>query len=311
MVQEAGLITIICGPTGVGKTAAGIALAQKIGGEIVSADSGQIYRGMDIGTAKPSLQDQEKVPFHLIDILNPDQKFSAADFRARTVKIVEEIQSRGKKTIIVGGTGLYLKALEGGLFEGPAADLQIRQELEERIQEEGIEPLYRELQKVDPVAAAGIPPKNRQRLIRALEVYQLTGRPISQFWKEHQDSRGAPWRAQEGAASSTLTFQKFGLSLPKEELYRRLDERVDRMIADGLVGEVRHLLRDYSPAAPGLRIIGYKEIAGFLQGELSQEEAVELVKRHTRQYAKRQMTWFKKDPDIRWENPIDKNEYCS
>lgn len=272
-------ILILCGPTATGKTAAAIELAEKWGLEIISADSGQVYRGMDIGTAKPTAEEQGKVRFHLIDILDPIETFSAADFRERALEAIRDIESRGKRAMVVGGTGLYLKALEEGLFEGPSRDPAIRAELERRIGLEGVESLHRELQAIDPEAAKTIPPHNRQRIIRALEVYRITGQPISKFWAEHQ-AQAAPTR-----------FVKIGLNLSREEIYRRIDERVDRMFAAGLVDEVRTLVEKWGRDAPGLRIIGYKEtVAG----------TISLIKQKTRQYAKRQQTWFKKDRLIRW-----------
>ncbi|MDO8462361.1 MAG: tRNA (adenosine(37)-N6)-dimethylallyltransferase MiaA, partial [Deltaproteobacteria bacterium] len=216
---------IICGPTAVGKTAHAIDLALKEGAEIISADSGQVYRGLDIGTAKPTPKERGKVPFHLIDLIDPSEQFNAADFRRFALQKIEEIQSRGKKVIIAGGTGLYIKVLEEGIFDGPAADPKTRSALEKRVEQEGIESLHRELQRVDPVAATKIPSRNRQRIIRALEVYELTGKPISAFWKEGR-----------GAAGCAPTL-KIGLTLPREELNRRIDERIDRMIAAGWIEE--------------------------------------------------------------------------
>ncbi len=282
-------ITLICGPTASGKTAAAIELAQEIDAEIISADSGQIYRGLDIGTAKPSLEEQERVRFHLIDVVNPDQLFSAAEFAERAGQAIQEIQSRGKKVLIVGGTGLYLKALEYGLFEGPSRDPQIRQELEDQINDRGVISLHQDLLKVDPEAASQIPSTNRHRLIRALEVYRITGQPISELWKKH--SKG----------QSPFSFEKIGINPPKEILHQRIDERVERMIQKGLLKEVEGLLEKWGACAPGLKIIGYKEMIAHLHDQILRDEAIELIKVHTRQYAKRQMTWFKKDSEIRWE----------
>ena len=284
---------VICGPTATGKTAAAMELAQKIDAEIISVDSGQIYRGMDIGTAKPTLEDQEKVNFHLVDICHPDEIFSAADFRERALAAISDIQSRGKKVILTGGTGLYLRALEEGLFEGPIRHPYIREELEREIQEKGLEILHQELSQVDPVAAQAIPYQNRQRLIRALEVYRLTGKPISEFWSEHQSQK-----------EPSLQFVKYALKIDKEELNRRIELRVDRMIEQGLVREVERLINKWGERAPGLKLIGYKEIVGCLKEEAEIDLAVELIKRHTRYYAKRQMTWFKKDPEIQWVERI-------
>ena len=268
-------------------------VAERIGVEIISADSGQVYRGLDIGTAKPTPEERRGIPYHLIDILNPDAIFSAEDFRRLAGEEIQNIQSRGKRVLVVGGTGLYLKALEGGLFEGPSRDPAVRDELEKRAREEGVESLKKELASIDPKAAAQIPGNNRQRLIRALEVYRLTGRPISEHWEAHRKI-------------SPFTFQKIGINLPQEELHRRIESRVDRMIAQGLVDEVRSLVQKWGATAPALKIIGYKEIVAHLSGPTSLKEAVEWIKIHTRQYAKRQMTWFRKDKEIRWVSDFNK-----
>lgn len=273
-------------------------IAAKIEAEIISADSGQIYRGLDIGTAKPTPEEREEVRFHLIDILNPNEQFSAADFRERALEAMSEIQSRGKRVIVAGGTGLYLKTLEQGIFDGPSKDPKIRSKLEMRIKSEGIESLHDELKQVDPEAAATIPPQNRQRIIRALEVYYLTGKPISQLWKE--DRRGGPAWPPGPTHRSDPTFIKFGLNLPKEELKQRINHRVDQMIHLGLVDEVKTLLEKWDKSVPALQIIGYKEITQHLSGKFSLEMAVEQIKIHTRQYAKRQKTWFQKDKGIQW-----------
>lgn len=287
-------IIVICGPTASGKTAAALEVAEWLGGEIVSADSGQIYRGMNIGTAKPTREEQTKSRFHLIDIVDPNIQFSAADFRLRALDAIQEIHRKGKRALVVGGTGLYLRALEHGLFEGPGRDEALRADLERRIQQEGVEALHRELQDIDPTAAASIPSKNRQRIIRAIEVYRLTGRPISEFWKNHQ-AKILP--LQKGGRGD---FLKVGLDLPRDELNRRIEERVQGMIEQGLLAEVHGLLDQWGPEAPGLKLIGYREIVGYLQKKMSLEAAVALVIRNTRQYAKRQRTWFQKDEEIQW-----------
>lgn len=286
---------ILCGPTASGKTALGLELAGRMDAEIVSADSGQVYRGMDVGTAKPSVVDQEKVRFHLIDIVNPNEIFSASEFRRQAETALEEIRSRGRQALIVGGTGLYLKALESGLFEGPSRDDVLREKMEAQVQERGIESLHEELKKIDPEAAKAIPSRNRHRLIRALEVFYLTGRPISAFWKEHQQRRGA--------INCAPPWTKFGLLLTKEEIHQRINERVEDMFEKGLVEEVENLFKQWGQSAPGLKIIGYQETIGCLDGRWSLAEAKEKIKTHTRQYAKRQMTWFKKDLEIRWVRP--------
>ncbi len=282
-------ITIICGPTAVGKTAYAIERALKENAEIISADSGQIYWGLDIGTAKPNREERKGIPFHLIDILNPAERFNASDFRKLALEKIDEIQRRRRTVFIVGGTGLYIKVLEEGIFEGPGADPEIRKRLEERIKEEGIEALHNQLKKIDPIAASKMDGYNRQRIIRALEVYELTGRPISGFWKESQTGRTGP---------TGLT--KLGLTLPRAELCKRIDQRIDRMIAAGWIDEVQRLLKQWGPEAPALKIIGYRELVSFLLGNLSREKAIDWIKIRTRQYAKRQMTWFRQDRSIEW-----------
>lgn len=245
---------------------------------------------MDIGTAKPILQERGDVPFHLIDILDPSEPFSAADFYRLAWEAIRQIEARKKRVIVVGGTGLYLKVLEEGIFNGPSRDLKVRHELEQRFREEGGSPLHEELKRIDPIAAATIPMQNRQRLIRALEVFQVTGRPISTLWREHRES----------SKKRSPSFLKFGLSLPKEELHRRIDQRVDRMVTLGFVSEVQGLLEKWGRSAVGLQLIGYKEMVGFLERRPSFSEAISLIKLRTRQYAKRQGTWFRKDKEIQW-----------
>ncbi|MBI2067051.1 MAG: tRNA (adenosine(37)-N6)-dimethylallyltransferase MiaA [Deltaproteobacteria bacterium] len=289
-------VTIICGPTAVGKTAYAIEQALQAleqNSEIISADSGQVYRGLNIGTAKPSREEQAKVPFHLIDIIDPSERFSAAGFRTFALEKIKEITSRGKRPFVVGGTGLYIKVLEGGIFEGPSADPDLRRNLEVRIRNEGLESLFSELERKDPEAARQIDRHNRQRLIRALEVCLLTGGKISEFWNRHRS----------GAASSAPTFKKIGLTLPKEELNRRINERVRQMIRQGWIEETEWLLKEWGMDAPALQIIGYKEIRLYLTGKLGKDEAIERIKINTRQLAKRQRTWFKRDREIEWINP--------
>lgn len=290
-------VILLCGPTASGKTAAALEVAERIGAEIVSADSGQIYRGLDIGTAKPTQDERRRVPFHLLDLLNPDERFSAADFRSRALEAIRDIQRRGKRALVVGGTGLYLKALEVGLFEGPPRDDAVRAELEERLRREGVESLHRELQKLDPAASESIPSRNRQRIIRALEVHRLTGRRISDFWNEHRSSR---------SGRDDCAFLKVGIDLAKDELNRRIEERVEGMIEQGLLAEVHALLDQWGGQAPGMRLIGYKEVVAYLEGKATLEGAIALLIRNTRQYAKRQRTWFKKDREIQWFDSPDR-----
>nr|WP_246551853.1 tRNA (adenosine(37)-N6)-dimethylallyltransferase MiaA [Geobacter hydrogenophilus] len=264
-------------------------LAERIGGEIVNADSMQVYRGMDIGTAKPSQEERRRVPHHLYDIVDPDVNFTAADFREHASRAITEIGRRGKRVVLVGGTGLYIRILTQGLVDSPGGDDNIRRELEDRAHSEGLESLHRRLAAVDPVAAARLHPNDGVRIVRALEVFLLTGRPLSAFQEEHRFA-DEPYRCL-----------KIGISVERELLYRRVEERVDRMIAEGLVEEVRGLLSAGYPATlKAMGSIGYREICAHLAGGFSLDEAVRLIKQNTRQYAKRQMTWFRRDSEIIW-----------
>lgn len=289
--MEKERIVVIAGPTASGKSALAIDLALAFNGEIVSADSMQVFKRMDIGTAKPSKDDLQKVPHHLIDIADPDEDYTAARFRNDAIKAIADIRSRGKNIFIVGGTGLYIKALAQGLFPGPKADPDLRRTLEK----EGADSLYERLKGIDPETAASVHPNNRVRVIRAIEVYELTGTPISIFRKDH------------GFKDELFECLKVGLDIPREALYGRIDDRVERMIEAGLVDETRRLFDagfgwDLKPMLG----LGYKEMSMFLRGECALTEAIELLKRNTRRYAKRQMTWFKADPEIKWFSPEDK-----
>jgi tRNA dimethylallyltransferase len=260
-----------------------------LGGEIVNADSMQVYRGMDIGTAKPSLELRQKIPHHLIDIKEPDMDFSASDFRIEAARAIADIAGRGKKPIIVGGTGLYIMALLRGLVDSPSGAGKVRVELEEEANERGGEEMLTELALVDPVTAARLHPRDLVRIIRALEVYRLTGVPISQQ------------RLAHGFREDHYRSFKIGLAVERTELYDRINMRVERMMAEGLVEEVQALLdRGFSPIMKSMRSIGYRQICGYLAGEYPIEEAVRLIKRDSRRYAKRQTTWFKGDKEIYW-----------
>ena len=286
----------IVGPTGVGKTDVGIFLAERLQGEIVNFDSVQVYRYLDIGTAKPTPEERQRVPHHLLDFLEPDEEFNAAKFVALADQAIAKLHAEGKQPILVGGTGLYLKALLHGLFE--VGDVSsIREELKACLQREGLTALYEELKRVDPLSAQKIPPSDRVRILRALEVFYATGRPFSALAQEH------------AFAQRRYPCLKIGLFLPREELYRRLDARVDKMLAAGLVEEVQALLaRGFSPELKPLQAIGYRQIVAYLQGKIPFEEAVRLIKRDTRRYAKRQLTWFRADPEVKWFHPEEKEK---
>ena len=285
-------IVIILGPTAVGKSALALDLAEQLDGEIVNADSQQVYRYLDIGTGKPSTADRERVRHHLIDVVNPDQEFNAAMFRHLASEVIYQIDERERNAIVCGGTGLYLKALTRGLFEGPAQDPEIRRSLEKEIAASGLNSLYRRLAEIDPTVNSTIHPHDRLRTIRALEVYQLTGKPISQWQKEH--------RFEE----ESFEVLKIGLNRERTELYDRINQRSDDMVAAGFIEEVRGLAaRGYSLDSKPLRSVGYTQMAKVVRGSLSVDAALEEMKQETRRLAKRQLTWFRGDKDIRWFHP--------
>jgi tRNA dimethylallyltransferase len=287
-------LVIVLGPTGVGKSRIAVDLALKFGGEIINGDSVQVYRGFDIGTDKPSAEARKGVPHHLIDAVEPGIQFTAADFVREALRAAQDISRRGLVPFIVGGTGLYLKALVEGLFPGPGRDPALRAEFEAEAREKGLEALFRRLEDVDPAYARKIRSRDRIRIIRALEVHSLTGRPLS----EHFLQTKSPTRG-----SNVL---KIGLRLEREVLYRRIEDRVDRMFERGLVNEVRGLLgRGVREDAPPFRALGYRHVRRYVRGEISLEDAKTLTKVDTRHYAKRQTTWFRKMEGVAWFSPDD------
>lgn len=290
-------LVIILGPTAVGKSEVALELAPPMAAEIINADSQQVYRYMDIGTGKPSVADRERIRHHLIDIINPDEEFNAALFRQLSMAAIADIESRGKRVIVCGGTGLYLKALTKGLFTGPAQDLSLRETLNAEADKQGLPSLYRRLERVDPEAISRIHPNDRQRIIRALEVFALTGKPISEWQKEH---------AFGDSAFATLIV---GLQRERAELYNAINERCERMISDGLMDEVKQLVdRGYELDLKPLQSIGYRHMGLVLKGELPRDEAIALMKRDTRRLAKQQLTWFRGDHDIQWFHPDQKSQ---
>jgi tRNA dimethylallyltransferase len=285
-------IIVICGPTAVGKTAAGIEVARAFGGEILSADSMQVYRHMDIGTAKPTAAEQAAVRHHLIDVVDPDEPFDAAAYMALGRQALAELLRRGKTPVVVGGTGLYLKALLYGLFRLDARDPAVRARLRAEAESCGAAVLHARLAQCDPHTAARLHPNDTLRILRALEVFEVTGRPISALQREHRFD-DTPFR--------TL---KIGLCLDRETLYRRIDRRVEAMVAAGLEDEVRALLaKGYGPRLKPMQSIGYSHMTAFLAGAVSHEECVRTLQRDTRRFAKRQLTWFRADPEIVWTSP--------
>jgi len=280
-------VVVVVGPTASGKSELAVRLAEQLDGEVVNADSMQVYRGMTIGTAMPSEELLQRAPHHLLGIVSPDVNFTAADFQIDARRVIGEVHARGRMPIVVGGTGLYIRALLGGLAESPGGDESYRAELADLADREGNLILLEQLRAVDPVTATRLHVNDRFRIIRALEVYHQSGRPFSAY--------------QNGFVQEWCRSLKFGIDVSRDELYRRINNRVEQMISDGLVEEVQGLLAaGYHSGLKSLRSIGYKEICAYLAGSLSLAEATELIKRDSRRYAKRQLTWFKKEPDINW-----------
>lgn len=291
----------LTGPTASGKTAVGIELARRIGAEIISMDSMALFRGMDIGTAKPSADDRRAAPHHLVDVLAPHEDFSLAQYVAACHQAVDEIRSRGREVLFVGGTPLYLKGLLRGIFEGPPADWPLRHRLEDEARRLGPEALHRRVADVDPAAGARLHPNDTRRLIRALEVFEKTGRPISEHQRQFDIGR---------AASECRVFV---LDWPREVLHERIDRRVDAMFAAGLVDEVRRLVAlPYPLSKTARQAVGYIEVIEHLSDGPSLAETIERVKTHTRQLAKRQCTWFRSLSECRFvpmSEPVDAVRY--
>jgi tRNA dimethylallyltransferase len=284
-------ILVICGPTASGKTALAAELALRFGGEVVSADSMQVYRRMDIGTAKPTRSEQRGVPHHMIDVAEPEENYSVARYVADAVPIVDGILARGKLPIIAGGTGLYIDHLVAGRQFAPfQPDSGLRPQLQARARQEGLPALYAQLAQVDPDAAGNIHPNDEKRIIRALEVFLSTGKPLSQHDRE---SRALPSRYTP--LTIALNFAQ------RPHLWERIDRRVDQMMAQGLEGEVRALLESgIPPDCTAMQAIGYKELAAAIRSGLPVQSGAEEVKLRSRQYAKRQLTWFRRNRDARW-----------
>lgn len=285
-------VVAIVGPTAVGKSAVALALAERLGGEIVSADSRQIYRGLDVGTAKPSRDDRARVPHHLLDVADPDERFDAARFRALALDAIAASADRGRPVVVCGGTGLYVRALRHGLFEGPSADPELRAALYERERVAGEGTLHRDLLAVDPDAAARLHPRDTVRIVRALEVLRLTGRPISAWQRDH------------GFGHDDVEMLVLGCTRPREELAARITARAHAMIDGGLLDEIRALwTRGFGPELAPLDSVGYREMGAYLGGALAFEAAFDAFTRATRRLAKRQMTWWRSDPTVLWFHP--------
>ncbi len=287
-------VIVIEGPTASGKTSLGVELALTLGGEIINADSMQVYRGMDIGTAKPTLEQQKGIPHHLLDVVKPDEEFNAAIYHSMARPLVIDVCARGKICLVVGGTGLYIKGLLGGFFKCPPADHVLRESLLEEYQHYGPERLHKRLMRLDTESASKIHPNDRTRIIRALEVVYLTDRRPSDLIREH------------GFGDSPLKALKFCLGLGREELYELINERCLEMVRAGLKEETKALLRKgYSPDLKAMKAIGYRHMIRHIDGEWSLTETIQNLQRDTRRYAKRQLTWFRADPDVIWIAPSD------
>jgi tRNA dimethylallyltransferase len=283
-------IIAVVGPTAVGKSQLALYLAQRFNGEIVNADSRQVYRYMDIGTAKPSAQERRLIPHHIIDVVDPDEPFNLAIYDQLAVTAIADIQQRNKIPFLVGGSGMYIWSLiEGWRIPTVAPDFQLRHSLERKAEEQGVSGLFQELQRVDPVAAAKVMPTNLRRIIRALEVYLISGKPISEGWRRQPPE---------------FPILIIGLTLQRERLYQRIDLRVDEMIKQGLVEEVKRLLdKGYGLHLPAMSGIGYKQIGMFLHGQLRLDDAVQQIKWQTHRFVRHQYAWFRTDdPRIHWFN---------
>ena len=282
-------LVVLVGPTAIGKSRIAIEVAQALGTEILTADSTQVYRGMNIGTDTPSEEDRRRVPHRLIDLVEPDEPFNAGEFRRQALREISRLYEKGLLPLVVGGTGLYVRALLNGLWTGPPSDRTLRRKLEEEACARGGESMYQELGRVDPVTASRLHPRDTVKVLRALEVYRQTGVPLSKAHEAHRE-RATPFRALV-----------LGLTMERAVLHQRIDQRVDVELAKGLIDETRTLLtKGYSRDLVSMKSLGYRQMAGYLEGEYSFDEAVRRLKRDTRHFAKRQMTWFRKEPGLTW-----------
>ncbi|WP_453996786.1 tRNA (adenosine(37)-N6)-dimethylallyltransferase MiaA [Bacillus nitroreducens] len=290
-------LVVLIGPTAVGKTKLSIELAKKLNAEIISGDSMQIYKGMDIGTAKITSEEMEGIPHHLIDIKEPHESFSVAEFQEVVRKLITEIHKRGKLPMIVGGTGLYIQSVIFDYqFTDDASDPKYREILEQQVAEEGVDTLYQELQQIDPDSAKRIHPNNVRRVIRALEIFKTTGKTMTEYMDDQK---------QELVYDLALV----GLMMDRELLYERINKRVDLMIESGLLHEVARFYSQGLRDCQSIQAIGYKELYEFLDGTISLEEAISKLKQNTRRYAKRQLTWFRNKMNVKWFDMGSKNSY--
>ncbi len=283
-------VAVLVGPTAVGKTGVALELAREMGAEIVNADSLQVYRQMDIGTAKPTAAERALVPHHLLDVVDPPEPYDAARYSEEGRAVLAALQARGVIPLVVGGTGLYVKSLLSGLFDDGSPDHRLRQRLRQELTDRGLPHLYERLRRLDPASAWRLHPHDTYRILRALEVMEATGQPLSALLEAHQ-FRDSPYQVL-----------KLGLLRPREELNRRIEARVEAMLSLGWLEEVEGLLSRYPPDLKPFQALGYRHLIAFLQERWTWEEAIELLKRDTRRYAKRQLTWFKADPEVHWHS---------
>jgi tRNA dimethylallyltransferase len=291
-------VLVLVGPTASGKTGLAVRLAERMSGDVVSADSRQIFKHLNIGTAKPAPEELHRVPHHFIDVFDPGREYSAGRYGQEARAKISELLAQGRQPILVGGSGLYVRAVIDGFFPGPGKNEEIREQLENEARALGPEALLDKLRGLDPDAAAKMDATNARRIIRALEVYYTTGQPISRLQKMQQ-------------TKPAFGVVQFGLEWNRQELYERIDRRVDRMLRDGLVDEVKQLIaKGYSRKINALNTVGYKEVFDFLDGAITESEMSELIKRNTRRFAKRQLTWFRADKRIRWIAVDDRSDWA-
>jgi tRNA dimethylallyltransferase len=287
-------IIFIVGPTAVGKTSLSVGIAERMGGEVISCDSMQVYQGLDILSGKPSLKERKKIAHHLISIIKPSRNFDVSQFIDLSKKLITDIHKRGKIPVFAGGTGLYINSLLNGLFEGPSQNKKIRDELYKKAKTYGKEKLYKKLKEIDPLAATRIHPHDLRRIVRALEVYQITKTPISQLQKQRKGILG----------DRHFDIQIIGLTAPREKLYEKINARVDLMFKKGVIAEAKSLLK-HRCSKTFRQALGIKEISLYLKGGINLNELRQLLKRNTRRYAKRQISWFKRNSRIQWVDNSD------
>ncbi len=295
-------VIVICGPTASGKTGLSIELAKKINGEIISCDSMQIYKDMNIGTAKPGIEEMQGIKHYMLDFVSPDERYSVADFKTDAINAIEEVLANGKVPIVVGGTGLYVNSLVQNItYPNIETDLEYRNYLEKKAENEGLITLYEEAKKIDPDAMQSISQNDKKRIMRVLELYNQTGKTKTMLEKE---SRLEPPKYE---------YIVFAIDMEREKLYERINKRVDIMINQGLIEEVENLVKKYKSLPTAIQGLGYKEVISYLNGDLTKDEMIDKIKMETRRYAKRQLTWFRKDKSIKWLNglmPVNENIQC-